>query len=160
MFCLGGVAQTVEQGRARAEEMIDNGKALQKLIEMCHWQGAANFNGKPDDLPSAKHRADFKASADGLIAAMQCEQVGLASLLLGGGRNKQDDVIDHAVGLELRKKVGDAVKAGETIAIVHYNDSAKLSEALSILGGACKIDSKPPPPRQLILKIIEGKEKT
>jgi len=78
-------------------------------------------------------------------------------LLLGGGRNKQDDIIDHAVGLELHKKTGDAVKKGEGIATVHYNESAKLSSALPLLKDAYRIGPKPPnQTRPLIRKIIEG----
>jgi pyrimidine-nucleoside phosphorylase len=141
--------------------MITSGQALRKFCEMCRWQGAgASFDGKPDNLPSAKHTAEFKASAGGFIESIQCEQVGLASLVLGGGRNKQDDIIDHAVGLELHKKTGDAVKNGESIATVHYNDSAKLSSALPLLKDAWRIGPKPAnQTRQLIRKIIEGGRK-
>ena len=65
-------------------------------------------------------------------------------------------MIDHAVGLELRKKLADAVQAGESIATVHYNDPARLPEALRLLQEACHIGPKPPDePRVLIKKIIE-----
>jgi len=105
----------------------------------------------------AKYTAECKASADGFIQSVHCEQIGLASLVLGGGRNKQDDVIDHAVGLELHKKTGDAVKNGECIATVHYNDSAKLSSALPLLKAACRIGPKPAGhTRQLVRKVIQG----
>jgi pyrimidine-nucleoside phosphorylase len=158
MFYLGGRSKSVAEGKLLGEEMIASGAALRKFCDMCREQGAdASFNGQPDDLPWAKCTADFKASADGFIASVQCEQVGLASLVLGGGRNKQDDAIDPTVGLELHKKTGDAVKTGEIIATVHYNDSAKLSSALPILKEAWRIGPKPPgQTRQLISKIIEG----
>jgi len=158
MFYLGGRAESVAAGRSLGEEMIASGKALRKFCEMCRLQGAgASFDGQPDDLPLAKYTAAFKASADGFIESIHCEQIGLASLVLGGGRNKQDDVIDHAVGLELHKKTGDAVKNGESIATVHYNDSAKLSSALPLLKDACRIGPKPASqPRQLVRKVIEG----
>jgi thymidine phosphorylase len=94
--------------------------------------------------PWRNSRREFNAAADGFIARIQCEQVGLASLVLGGGRNKQDDVIDHAVGLELHKKLGDAVQAGEPVATVHYNDPARLPEALRLLQEAYNIGPKPP----------------
>ena len=158
MFYLGGRAASVAEGKTLGEEMITSGKALRKFCEMCRLQGVdAAFDGKPGDLPSAKCTAEFKASADGFIESIQCEQIGLASLVLGGGRNKQDDVIDHTVGLELHKKTGDAVKNGESIATVHYNDSAKLSSALPLLKDACRIGPKPPnQTRQLVRKVIEG----
>jgi pyrimidine-nucleoside phosphorylase len=156
MFYLGGRTESVAAGKSLGEEMIASGQALRKFCEMCRLQGA----DKADDLPSAKHTAEFKASEDGFIESVQCEQIGLASLVLGGGRNKQDDVIDHTVGLELHKKAGDAVKNGESIATVHYNDSAKLSSALELLRDAFRIGPKPPSgPRQLVRKIIEGERK-
>lgn len=153
MFLLGGRAPDLAAGRSLSEEVISSGKALKKFHEMCRLQGASN----PENLPSAKQTSSFTASADGFIESIQCEQVGLASLILGGGRNKQDDVIDHAVGLKLHKKVGDAVKKGEPIATVHYNDAAKLDGALAQLKAAYRTGQKgPTPPRQLILQVIEG----
>jgi pyrimidine-nucleoside phosphorylase len=153
MFHLGGRVKGVEDGRALAEEMIVKGTALAKFRELCRWQGAADLSL----LPMAQHTEEFKAPTAGFIARIQCEQVGLASLVLGGGRNKQDDVIDHAVGLELRKKLGDSVEAGECVATVHYNDPARLPEALRMLREAYHIGPKPPDaPRALVNKIIEG----
>jgi pyrimidine-nucleoside phosphorylase len=153
MFYLGLTTKNVEDGRKLAGEMIDSGKALRKFNEMCLWQGARD----PEKLPVAEHAAEFKASADGFIESMQCEQIGLASLVLGGGRNKQDDVIDHAVGLELHKKTGQAVKKNDLIATVHYNDDKKLPGALSLLQKAIRVGPQPQKsPRQLIKKVIEG----
>lgn len=160
MFYLGKRTATVEAGKALAEDMIDSGAALRKFCEMCRLQGASGaFDGGAGEMAPAQHVAEFKASRDGFIESIQCEQIGLASLMLGGGRNKQDDVIDPAVGLELHKKAGDAVKNCETIATVHYNDAAKLPLALPILKEAYRIGPKPPnEPRKLIRKIIEGKQ--
>jgi pyrimidine-nucleoside phosphorylase len=94
-------------------------------------------------------------NSDGFIERIDCEQVGLASLVLGGGRNKHDEAIDHSVGLELHKKAGDAVKAGEPIATVHYNDPARLPEALGRLTEACVIGpSRPHGTRVLVKKVI------
>ncbi|MGP8199851.1 MAG: thymidine phosphorylase [Limisphaerales bacterium] len=158
MFYLGGRAETVPAGRSLAEKLIESGEALRKFLEMCRLQGAApSFDGRPDELPVAKHTVEFKASAEGFIESIHCEQVGLASLVLGGGRNKQDDVVDHTVGLELHKKTGDAVKNGELIATVHYNNGATLSGALLLLKEAYRIGPKPPDrPRQLVRKVIHG----
>jgi pyrimidine-nucleoside phosphorylase len=152
MFFLGGRVTDVEHGRKLAEEMITNGNALAKFRDVCRLQGGTD----PLRLPVARCTARFPAAADGFITRIQCEQVGLASLALGGGRNKQDDVIDHAVGLELHKKLGDAVQAGEPVATVHYNDPARLPEALRLLQEAYSIGPHPPgEPRVLVKKIIE-----
>jgi len=154
MFHLGGRVSDVESGRQLAEEIIAQGAALGKFRELCRLQGAA----EAARLPLAKFTAEFKAVTDGFIARIQCEQVGLASLVLGGGRNKQDDAIDHAVGLELHKKLGDAVKAGERIATVHYNDPARLPEALRLLQEAYDIGPKPLDAQRILVKNIIGGE--
>ena len=152
MFFLGGRVTDLDAGRKLAEEMIIGGKALAKFREICRLQGADD----PSCLPKAKFTAKFHAATDGFIERIQCDQVGMASLVLGGGRNARDEVIDHAVGLELHKKVGDAVQAGEPIATVHYNDPARLPEALRLLREAYIIGASPPSePRILVKKVIE-----
>lgn len=153
MFRLGGRVAEIEGGRRLAVQMIDSGAALERFREMCRCQGA---RGEPGDLPGAQLTAPFQAAEDGFITSVQCEQVGLASLVLGGGRNKTTDAIDHAVGLELRQKAGARVKTGDLIATVHYNDAARLPEALRLLREAYAIGPAPPGPRQLVKKIIES----
>jgi pyrimidine-nucleoside phosphorylase len=151
MFVLGDRVASVGEGRALSEELLANGAAHDRFKEMCRLQGA------PDaaNLPKAKFTAVFSSSANGFIERIQCEQVGLASLVLGGGRNNSDDVIDPSVGLELRKKIGDSVKKGEPIATVHYNDPSRLPDSLALLAEAYVIGPKPPvKPRVLIKKII------
>jgi pyrimidine-nucleoside phosphorylase len=156
MFYLGGLAATVEAGRTRAEEILASGKALAKFEEMCRLQGGDPSNA----LSPATFATEFKASETGFITGIHCEQVGLASLVLGGGRNKQDDLIDPQVGLELRKKVGDAVQLGEPIATVHYNDSTHLASASQLLKEAYRIGpAASAAPRQLVRKVIEGQRR-
>jgi pyrimidine-nucleoside phosphorylase len=155
MFYLGGKTRNVDDGKSLAEECIANGQAMHRFGEMCRLQGAE----EQSDIVVAKLTAEFKASADGVIESVQCEKVGLASLVLGGGRNRQDDVIDPAVGLELRKKVGDPVRAGETIATIHYNAEEKLPAALELLESAYRIGKGPAEKRPLIQKVIESERR-
>jgi pyrimidine-nucleoside phosphorylase/thymidine phosphorylase len=150
MFYLGGRVTSIKDGRKLAEEMIASGKGLAKFRQVCRLQGAAD----PTRLPVAKFTAPFPATAAGFIARIQCERVGLASLVLGGGRSRQDDSIDHAVGLELRKKLADAVQAGEPIATLLYNDPARLPEALRLLQAAYVIGPEPPAEPRVIVKTI------
>jgi pyrimidine-nucleoside phosphorylase len=151
MFLLGLRVANIEDGCKLAEEMIAGGKALAKFRQVCRLQGAPDFSR----LPVAKFTAPFAAAAGGFIARIQCEQVGLASLVLGGGRSRQDDSIDHAAGLELHKKLGDPVQPGEVIATVHYNDPARLPEALRFLQAAYSIGPEPPAgPRTIVKNII------
>jgi pyrimidine-nucleoside phosphorylase len=160
MFYLGGATASVQSGRELAAKLLVGGQALAKFRELCRLQGAdPRVVDEPSRLPAAKSTAQFTASAGGSIERIDCEQAGLASLVLGGGRNKQDDLIDHAVGLELWKKLGDRVKTGEPIATVHYNDPEKLPEAMRCLKAAYRIGPKPPAaPRVIVKKIIEGVE--
>jgi pyrimidine-nucleoside phosphorylase len=96
--------------------------------------------------------------ASGFVEAIQCEQVGIASLVLGGGREKKEDTIDPAVGLVLHKKVGDPIQKGEPLCTIHYNSDARLGSAQSLLQQAYRIAEKPPVVRRpLIHRVISRK---
>jgi pyrimidine-nucleoside phosphorylase len=92
------------------------------------------------------------------VDAIQCEQVGIASLVLGGGREKKEDIIDPAVGLILHKKVGDPVTSGEALCTILYNSDARLGASQNLLQQAYRIADKPPATkRPLIHRVISGK---
>ncbi|HEV7926677.1 MAG TPA: thymidine phosphorylase [Verrucomicrobiae bacterium] len=157
MFFLGRRASSVGEGRLLAEEIITSGKALAKFRDLIRLQGGdTGVLDQTSRLASAKFKSEFKAATTGFIASVQCEQVGLASLMLGGGRNKKDDVIDPLVGLELHKKIGDAVATGEGIATIHHNDAAKLSEAVRLLSDAYRIGPKPVTEKRVLVKKVIG----
>ncbi len=159
MFYLAGKTQGVDQGRKLASELIDNRSALKKFREIITQQ--AGDPGVIDDLrhlPQAQHQSPLLSSSSGFVASIQCEQVGIASLVLGGGREKKEDVIDPAVGLVLNKKVGDPVRAGEPLCTIHYNSDARLADARGLLQQAYRIAEKPPATRRpLIHRVISGK---
>jgi pyrimidine-nucleoside phosphorylase len=131
---------------------------------MLRLQGGGDISvvDKPSRLPHAAHTMEFKSSSDGFITAMQCEHIGTASLVLGGGRSKKEDAIDHAVGLVLHKKVGDAVKKGDSLCTVHYNVSSaesddRLAQAIQILENSYQFNSARPdstPP--LVHQVVGG----
>jgi len=159
MFYLGEKTATIDAGRSLAEEMLTSGKALGKFRDMARCQGGGDISvvDRPNRLPAATHTVDFKAATSGYITSVRCEDVGLASLILGGGRSKKEDVIDHAVGLFLHKKVGDPVQQGEAIATILYNSDARLPEAMQMLRDAYSIGpAAPAVKRPLIHRIIEG----
>jgi pyrimidine-nucleoside phosphorylase len=145
MFYLGGAVEDVQMGRERGAELLSTGQALAKFRTLCQLHGAEP--GCVDELsrlPSAQFTAEFASPADGYLDCIDCAQVGLASLVLGGGRSNPEDIIDHAVGLELWKKTGDAVKTGERIATVHYNHAKKLPKAMRCLNAAYRVNPGPP----------------
>ena len=159
MFVLGGKTKSVADGRTLAAEMIASGRALDTFREVIRLQGGdPRVMEDPKRLPHAKHRARVDASRAGYVAAIHCEQVGIASMLLGGGREKKEDSIDPAVGLRLEKKIGDAVKAGENLCTVHYNLDARLVPAMRLLSASFEIGDQAPPAMPLVRKII-GAEK-
>jgi pyrimidine-nucleoside phosphorylase len=155
MLYLGRRARTLQAGRALANQMLSTGKAMAAFRQMCRLQhGDPTAVDDPSRLPCSRHQTKFLTPADGFIQRVQCDQVGLASLALGGGRAKQGDAIDHSAGFELHRKAGDAVKAGETLVTVHYNDPAKLPEALQLLTGAYIIGRRPATGRRVLVKKV------
>jgi len=159
MFVLGGGSKSVAAGRALAAEMIASGRARDTFREVIRLQGGdPHVIGDPGRLPHAKHRAHVDAPRAGYVTAIHCEQVGVASMLLGGGREKKEDSVDPAVGLVLEKKMGDRVKAGENLCTVHYNLDARLVPAMRLLSESFEIGDQAPPAAPLVRKIIGAEE--
>jgi pyrimidine-nucleoside phosphorylase len=155
MFVLGGTSKSAAAGRALAAEMIASGRARDTFREVIRLQGGdPRVIDDPSRLPHAKHTARVDARLAGFVAAIHCEQVGVASMLLGGGREKKEDSVDPAVGLVLEKKMGDAVRAGENLCTVHYNLDARLVPAMRLLSESFEIGDQAPPPAPLVRKII------
>ena len=156
MLQLGGVSGTVGEGRKRSEELISSGKALDTFRRMVELQG-----GDPrviDDakrLPQAGHTATISSTEDGYLSSVQCEQVGTACVILGGGRERKEDAVDPAVGIVLHKKVGDRVSFGEPLATIHYNAETKAARARQLLEESFQFaDAPPDKKRPLIHRII------
>jgi thymidine phosphorylase len=126
MLVLGGKAGDLEQGKGKLQEVIKSGKALETFRRLIEAQGGdARVVDKTDLLPRASIQLPVPAPREGLIAGMNCLEIGLASVALGAGRLRLDDRIDPAVGIVFARKDGDRVRTGEPIAIVHANDRGK-----------------------------------
>jgi pyrimidine-nucleoside phosphorylase len=156
MLHLGGVAATVADGKKQSEKLIASGKALEKFRQMVELQGGDPQSiDDPKRLPQARHTMILSSPKDGFLASLQCEQVGTACVILGGGRERKEDSVDPAVGIVLHKKVGDAVSTGEPLATIHYNAEALATRARQILEESYKIaDSAPREKRPLIHSVI------
>ena len=160
MFLLGGKSRSIADGRSLASEMIASGRARDTFREIVRLQGGdAGVVDDPTRLPQARHEARVTAPADGFITAIQCEQVGVASMMLGGGREKKEDAIDPGVGLIVEKRLGDPVKSGETLCTVRYNLDSRLPHSMGLLAKSFTIGPKAPPVLPLVRKVIgaEGK---
>jgi pyrimidine-nucleoside phosphorylase len=130
MFFLGERVKTVEEGKKLSADLIASGQAREKFREIVGLQGGdVGAVDDPARLPHARHSVEIRSAADGFVAAIQCEQLGVAGVVLGGGREKKEDKIDPAVGLEFHKRIGDRVERGEPLCTLHYNSDARLAEA-------------------------------
>ena len=159
MLVLAERVPALDEGRALAAEMIASGRARDTFRDIIGMQGGdPAVVDDPGRLPRAKNLAKVKAPRAGFVASIRCEQVGVASMLLGGGREKKEDAIDPAVGLVLEKKVGEAVEAGATLCTVHYNSDARLADAMKLLESSFEIGDAPPAPASLIRKLIGSGE--
>src|SRR5271155_3755931 len=155
MFVLGGRSKTVADGKQLAAEMIASGRARDTFRHIVRLQGGdARVVDDPALLPRARHEARIHAPRPGYITGIYTEQVGVASMMLGGGREKKEDAVDPAVGLVLEKKIGDPVKAGENLCTVHYNLDARLPPAMRRLSKSFEIGNQAPPAAPLVRKII------
>ena len=117
MLYLGGAAKNVHEGRQRSAELISSGKALERFRQMVELQGGdVRVIDDPKTFRGAQSTAQVTSPRNGFVSSMQCEQMGTACVILGGGRERKEDSVDPAVGIVLHKKVGDRVNAGEALA--------------------------------------------
>jgi pyrimidine-nucleoside phosphorylase len=156
MLHLGGAADTVAEGKKQSERLIASGKALAKFRQMVELQGGdPRAVDNPKKLPQAQHTMTIASPKGGYLASLQCEQVGTACVILGGGRERKEDSVDPAVGIVLHKKVGDVIAVGEPLATIHYNAENKATRAKQLLEASCTIaDSPAREKRSLIHRVI------
>lgn len=155
MFYLGERTKSVEEGRRLAEVMIASGKAKAKFRETVERQGGdVRVVDDPGRLRRAEHAVDIKSAASGYVTSMQCQQLGIALAMLGGGREKKEDSIDHSVGLVFHKKTGERVETGEPLATICYNDARRLQEARKMVEESYRMGKQPPETRPLVRRII------
>ena len=156
MLLAGGKAVDEEEARHKLRGVIEDGSALKKLAEFVKAQG-----GDPEavydteQLPKADHITPICAAESGYLHHIQCDEVGVCSLLLGGGRETKDSEIDLSVGIVLEKKVGDYVKEGEVLAWLHSNDKEKERQAGERFLRAVTIAPQPIPGKPLIKGILK-----
>jgi pyrimidine-nucleoside phosphorylase len=158
MFYLGERTKSVEEGRALAEKMIASGQAKQKFKHAIRLQGGdERVIDEPHRLPASRSHVDAISSASGYISGADSERFGIALAVLGGGREKKEDTIDHAVGLKFHKRIGDRVEKGEPLATISYNEGARLAEAKAlIVENYCIAQEPPAEKRPLIRRILGG----
>jgi pyrimidine-nucleoside phosphorylase len=157
MFYLGERTQSVDQGRELANELIENGKAKEKFRQGIALQGGdPRVIDEPERLPSARSQVDVVAATNGFVESVECEQLGLALAILGGGRETKESTIDYGVALEFHKRIGDRVTQGTPLVTVHYNDDARLAQAKSMIAASYRIKPDEPQFKPMLIRCTVG----
>ena len=146
---------SLEQAKQILKKTIEDGSAYRKFKEFIESQG-----GNPSDVDNChdlikvNQVLDIKSFQSGYIAGIQTENIGNAVMMLGGGRQKKDDSIDHSVGVVLKKKVGKQVKEGETLATLYINNTDNLDTVLGLIENSFIISEEKIKEPELIKGII------
>ncbi len=155
MLIVGGKAKEENEARKMLETVIGDGSALRKLAQFVEAQGgnpAAVY--EPELLPKAQIIKEILSPVTGYVGHIACDEIGICSLILGGGRETKDSEIDLSVGLILCKKVGDYVQPGEPLAVIHANDEEKCRAAEERFIGAYTFVKDKPKKQPFIRGIV------
>ncbi len=156
MLRFADIAETEVDAMSMLTKALESGAALEALSKMIKAQGGDEAVCRDVlKLPQAEKLVPVKADADGWISEMDNTEIGISAMLLGAGRQTKSDVIDPAVGLWMKKRLGDKVSAGEETAVFHVNDEKNLGEAVSRFKAAVKISGKAPEKLPLIYRVVE-----
>ena len=161
MFYLGGKAPSVAAGKEISDQLISSGRVLAKFRQMVDLQGGdVRAIDDPSLLPRAQHTSDVTSTRAGFVSAIECEAIGTACVILGGGREKKEDTVDPSVGITVHKKIGDRVAAGEPLCTIHHNSETRAARARQLIEASYQITGTPPanaPP--LVHRVIHGSGK-
>ncbi|MBC2330019.1 pyrimidine-nucleoside phosphorylase [Listeria swaminathanii] len=153
MVVLAKKAATLEEARAKLIEVIENGAALEKFKTFLSNQGGdASIVDHPEKLPQAKYQIEVPAKTSGFVSQIVADEIGIAAMILGAGRATKEDEINLAVGLMLRKKVGDAVQEGESLVTI-FADQEEVENVKAKIYENIKISDQATAPT-LVHKII------
>ena len=131
MLILGGAAKDFDEGLMRVRESIQSGKALDKFKQFVAAQGGdTKYIDHPELFEQADIIEEIRSEQDGFVGSIDAQEMGICSLILGGGRETKESVIDPTVGLVFSKKVADPVKKGDVLATIYGNDEEKVKQAV------------------------------
>ena len=153
-------AATAEEAQNMLEDAVKSGAALKKFAEFVEAQGSKQkyvYNYE-NSLPKCSEEVEVKSSEQGFVSLIKSDEIGKASMILGGGRQTKDDKIDLSVGLEVYKKIGDYVNKGDVIAKIFSNNPKKTQEAERIITAAYEFSENKVLPHKLIKRVITAKD--
>ncbi|HDN80465.1 MAG: pyrimidine-nucleoside phosphorylase [Chloroflexi bacterium] len=152
---LAGKARDSRQARSMVEKALKEGKAWEKFVEWIEAQGGDRAVVEdPSLLPQARYQEPLLSPRSGYISELNAMEVGMAAVILGAGREKKGEPIDHSVGIVLHKKIGNYVEKNEPLLTIYANDLSRLEEARKRLLGAFSWSEMEPSPPPLIYEVI------
>jgi len=155
MLLITGQVREEAEATERMEQLLDSGQALAKFRAWISAQeGEVTYLDDPQRFPTASCVNEVAAPRSGYVAALDAREVGLTSMLLGGGRARKGDEIDHAVGVVLHKKIGDSVEEDQPLLTIHATDCEKVAGARQRLLAAYRWSDEPVEPPPLIHRIV------
>jgi pyrimidine-nucleoside phosphorylase len=154
MVYLAKKASTLEEARQLLETAIKDGSALNTFkVFLASQGGDASVVDEPSNLPQAKYKIELEAKEDGYVKEMVADEIGTAAMLLGAGRATKESTIDLAVGLMLRKKIGEKVQKGESLVTI-YSNFENVDEVKQKLYESITLSAEPTKAPTLIYESI------
>ena len=130
MLILGGKAETEAGSRRLAQEALANGTAWERFKRLVSRQGGdVRFVEEPERLPTAPVIRVVESPETGYLARIDAREVGETAVILGAGRARKGESIDHAVGIEILHKIGDSVRTGQPLIVVHAGNETAFEVA-------------------------------
>jgi len=155
MIFLAKITSTLDEGRELAQQKLLDGSGYKKFKEVIEAQsGNPQVLDRFELLPNATGVREIASPRAGYVSAIAAEDIGMASSMIGAGRNTKEDTIDPAVGVILEVKVGQKVDAGAVLCRVYYTSEEHVEEASQQIEDAFRISSQPPEERELILEVV------
>jgi pyrimidine-nucleoside phosphorylase len=156
MVVLAGLAPDARSARTILEDRLRQGDALRKFAEMVSAQGGDGGVGEqPERLPRSPIQHPVPAPRDGIVAAVDAEALGAAAMQLGAGRTRADEPIEPGAGLVIQRKVGDRVRRGDPLVILHTGVAGRLDDAVPAVQAAYRIGAEAPEESPLVVEVVE-----
>ena len=150
-----GEIKELEEAKEKIDKVINNGSALKILSEFIEESGGnKELVNNYDLLPKAKSVMEIFSEKEGYIKKIKTEEIGKAAMIIGAGRAKKEDEIDHAVGINIFKKVGEKIAKNEKIAEIYYNNGENVQESKNMILEAFVLTEEKVEKQKAVLKII------
>ena len=155
MMRLSGLAPSDEVAETRVRDALATGAGLEKFRAIVAAQGGdVAVLDRPDRLPAATTRVDWIAPRSGFVAALDADMLGRAAGALGAGRNRVEETVDHAAGIDILVTCGEEVRAGDPVLTLVTNDASRVAHARALADRGVTIDDAPPTLQPLVIDRI------